>query len=135
MGISREFVNFVAAIRPQPAQKQRIAKPGTIGSMNKTQIAALIKSSLSRDVLAKRGAAGAKPDTKLEDISRGLASGDLFKYLKFKGIQGMEGKEALQLLLGMTPAERADVLATLEKIQAAATEWNMVPADLIDLLK
>lgn len=136
--MDRDFTLFVmpglrAKLEAQAKAKRRTAKPGTIGSMNKAQLSELIKASLTRDVLAKRGAA--KPDAKLQEIAKGLASDDLVRYLRFKGIQGMEGREALQLLLSMSAQERDDVLATLEKIQAAASEWNMVPADLIDLLK
>lgn len=110
---------------PQPAEKQKPGpKPGTLGALTGGQFKAMLTSAIRT---AAPGAQAKPPRAAIKARA----------YMQFKaaGILPAEHAEALQMLLGMSAAERQKVLDQLAAIERAALEWGMTAGDVIDLIK
>lgn len=119
MNFSKDFIHFAHGTRPQPAQKEtRSADPSA---------AFVAKVDELRTTLAM--AAGQADQAKTKQAAIAEAK------IRFKDIGDMEGREALQILLAMSAAERKQVLDQLAQIEKLAKDWGMIPADLIELVK
>lgn len=113
--ISKEFMNWLTGIRPQPAQKHRTAKPGTLGSLTTAQFKALVSGAFAK----------AMPGATIPGRPR----------IQFKDFRQTEYQQALSALIRMTADERKGLLAQADKLQKLADDVGLPLNDLIEILK